>query len=122
MRVGSSTLAVSLLVALAACDDPGASLEITDARASRAPDKRVVVEVDLLAQERLGGSIGTYCTRVTFAGQTSFAEQCHADLHDGDTKTLRFTSEGDIAERAVITINARLARGEVGRDLEAPRH
>ena len=111
-----------LAIGLAACDDTGASLQITGARAHRAVDKRVVVDVDLVASESLGGNIGTYCTRVTFAGQETPVEQCSADLEDGDTKTVRLVSESDrISDGAPITIRARHANVDVGRTLAAPR-
>ncbi len=111
----------SLAIGLAACEDTGASLEITGARAHRLADKRIVVEVDLLASESVGGNIGTYCTRVTFAGQKAPAEQCDADLEDGDTKTVRLVSESErIFDGTPITIRVRLGNVDVGRTLAAP--
>ncbi|MBX3208732.1 MAG: hypothetical protein KF764_27110 [Labilithrix sp.] len=126
MRVVSSVLVVFSLfagvLALAACDEPGASLQITGARAHRAPDARVVVDVDLVAAEGLGGNIGTYCTRATFAGQVEPVEQCNADLEDGDTKTVRLVSTSDrIFAGAPISIRVRLGNVDVGRGLAAPR-
>lgn len=110
-----------LAIGLAACDDTGASLQITDARAHRAADKRIVVDVDVLASESLGRNIGTYCTRVTFAGQKDPVEQCSADLEDGDTKTVRLVSESArIFDGAPITIRVRHANVDVGRTLAAP--
>jgi hypothetical protein len=114
-------LAGALAVAIAGCDEPRAALEITDARAFRAPDRRVVVDVDLVAYEGLGKNVGTYCTRVTFAGQDKPAEECSADLEDGDTKTVRLMSELDLPEGAAISIGVRLGRIGVGRSLAAPR-
>ena len=108
------------LGATAACDDPRASVEITDARAFRGADGRVVVDIDLRANEGLGQNVGIYCTRVTFAGQENPAEVCSADLEDGDTKTVRLVSEDDIAPGAAITIRVRLDRAHVGRSLAAP--
>lgn len=111
----------ALALGLTACDDTGASLQITGARAHRAADRRVVVEVDLLASESLGGNIGTYCTRVTFSGQEAPAEQCSADLEDGDTKTVHLVSESDrIFGDAPITVRVRLGNVDVGRTLAAP--
>ena len=111
---------VLLALGLGACDGPGASVQITDADAYRAPDRRVVVEVDLLAHESLGGNIGVYCTRVTFAGQDNPVEECSADLEDGDSKTVRLVSEREIPPEAAITVRVRLGRVDVGRSLAAP--
>lgn len=126
MRVASSLTVTSSLVAgvlsLGACDDTGASLKITGARVHRAGDARVVVEIDLVASEGLGGNIGTYCTRATFAGQAEPVEQCAADLEDGDTKTVRLVSTSDrISEGAAIAVRVRLGNVDVGRSLAAPR-
>jgi hypothetical protein len=122
--VRSSFGAIGALVMatlLASCSDgPRASVEITGARAFRAPDKHVVVDVDLVASEGLGGNIGTYCTRVTFTGQENPAEQCFADLSDGDTRTVRLVSEKDLDPGASIVIRVRLGNIDVGRTLAAP--
>ena len=120
MRGALVMLAISFGVATIACDGPGASIEITGARAFRGADSRVVVDIDLRAYEGLGGNVGTYCTRVTFAGQGNPAEVCSADLEDGDTKTVRLVSEGDVAPGAAITIRVRHERTDVGRSLAAP--
>lgn len=103
-----------------ACDDTGASLQITDVHAFRSPERRVVVDVDLRAHESLGANIGVYCARATFAGQARVAEVCSADLEDGDEKTVRLMSDGDLAPGAAITIRVRLGRVDVGRTLAAP--
>lgn len=107
--------------ASAGCDGPGASLRILAARASREPDGRVAVEIDLLASEGLGGNVGTYCTRATFDGQPDPVEVCAADLEDGDTKTVRLTSESTaLRAGAEIKLRVRVAAVDVGRSLVAP--
>lgn len=113
-------LKIAVGAGLLACDEPRASIEILDARAFRGPDNRVVVDVDLLAHEGLGKNVGIYCTRVTFAGQEDPAEECDADLEDGDTKTVRLVSDKDIAPGAAITVRVRLEHVDVGRSLAAP--
>jgi hypothetical protein len=111
------------------CDDPGAALRITDAHASRNPDGRVAVEVDLEAHEAGGRNIGIYCVRVTFTAESPqelplsvFHEECRTDLRDGDTKTTRLVSDrGDLPEGDPIHIRVRLAATDIGRDLAAPK-
>lgn len=103
------------------CSDPRAGLELTDARAWRADDGRVVVDVDLLAHEGLGGNIGTYCTRVTFQWQDHPAEVCRADLEDGDTATVRLLSDARLGEGTLITVRVRHAAVDQTRTLAAPR-
>ena len=120
MRGALLVLGISIGAAASGCDDTGASVEIVDARAFRAPAGRVVVDVDLRAHESLGKNIGVYCTRVTFAGEADPVEVCAADLEDGDTKTVRLMSAGDPAPGAAITIRVRLDRVDVGRSLAAP--
>lgn len=120
MRSLGTLAPVVFVVALAACNDPGAQLMIEDARVFRLGDGRVAVEADVVAKERLGGSIGAYCARATFGGQTRATEQCWADLEDGDTKTLRLTSDGTISAGAPVTIAVRLDEDGEGRTLAAP--
>jgi hypothetical protein len=108
---------------LAACEkETGASLEITGARVARASEGRVVVEVDLLASEAMGGNVGIYCTRATFAvgDRPPIVEQCAADLEDGDSKTVRLVSDQAIAPRTGVAVRVRLGRVDVGRSVEAP--
>jgi hypothetical protein len=115
------------IIALSLCssctDVPNVNIDITDARAFRGDAGRVVVDVDLIAREALGGSIGVYCTRVTFPGETSFHETCAADLSDGDTKTMRFVSDKtDIPKGGQISVAVRLGiqNNNAGRTLGAP--
>ncbi|HVJ92217.1 MAG TPA: hypothetical protein VM580_20595 [Labilithrix sp.] len=105
--------------ALGGCEDPGAKLEMLDARAFRA-DGRVVVDIDLRAHEALGGNFGIYCTSVTFPGQERPAEQCSADLEDGDTKTVRLLSDGWVAPGASMSVRVRWDRAAIVRTLAAP--
>jgi hypothetical protein len=114
------TLGVLALVTSLGCDTAGASLQIRDARASRDAQRRVVVDIDVRAHESLGGNIGTYCTKVTFTGQTDARQECKADLEDGDTKTIRMVSDGDLPEGAMIVVRVRLAAVDDGRTLFAP--
>lgn len=111
---------VSGVLLFGGCEGPHASVDITDARVSRDAARHVVVEIDLEAQENLGGNIGTYCVRVTFTGQTDYREECRADLEDGDTKTVRFVSNGDLPVGAQIVVRVRLGATDIGRDLAAP--
>jgi hypothetical protein len=108
------------LLLLVACDDPGASIEVVDARVSRQPDKRVVVEADLVGHEGLGKNVGIYCTRVTFPGQAQPVEECRADLEDGAIKTVRFVSDNDIDPLQNIVMRVRLDARDVMRTLAAP--
>ncbi len=105
-----------------ACSEPRATLEVTDVRAFRGSDERVVVDIDLVAHEGLGNNVGRYCTRATFAGQVAPTEVCSADLEDGDEKTVRIVSDGDLADEAAITVRVRLGSVDIGRSLVAPRH
>jgi hypothetical protein len=109
-------------IALTACPDPGASIDIEDARATRLPDGRVAIEVDVRAQERLGKNLGTYCTRVTFTGQADFAEECRSDLEDGDLRTLHFESAIDLDDGALIFVDLHLPDRDARRTLVAPPH
>ena len=121
MRAARFISACLLSFVPAACDDAGAAIEIDDVRAGRDEARRVVVEVHLEARESLGGSVGIYCVRVTFAGQPAFREQCQADLADGDRKMLRFVSDGELPEGARIDLSVRLGGVIEGRSLAAPR-
>lgn len=107
-------------LALGACDAPRATVGVTDARASRDAAGRVVVVVELQASEGLGGNVGSYCVRVSFAGEAD-REDCRADLEDGDTVTLRFVSSGALPAGAAIGVRVRLGAVDVRRTLAAPR-
>jgi hypothetical protein len=120
-----SVIAASLfgLGAVTGCqDDVGAAVDITDMRVSRDPQKRVVVDVDLVAREALGRNVGVYCTEVTFAGQDTPHDECKADLDDGDKKTLRVVSDGDVPEGGDVSVRVRLGAVDVRRSLAAPHH
>lgn len=103
-----------------ACSDPRASLKIDTTAMTRDTERRVVVDVELTASEGLGGNIGAYCVRVTFAGQSAFREQCAADLEDGDRKKLRFVSDGAVPPQGAIFVRIRHNQGEDGRSLVGP--
>jgi hypothetical protein len=105
---------------LAGCQDTGAAVTIKDARATRNAEKLVVVDIDLEARERLGGNVGTYCTRVTFAGLPNPQEVCATDLRDGDTKTQRIVSNGFVNDGAAISIRVRLDTQDEEWNLVAP--
>lgn len=115
-------LAPSIIAAALAvgCSDGGAEIFIEDARASRIADGRVVVETDVVAKERLGGSLGTYCARTTFVTQALPVTVCYADLEDGDRKTLRFTSDGALPVGVPITVSVWVDGKGEGRTLAAP--
>ena len=103
-----------------ACNDARAGVDVTDVRASREPDQRIAVDVDLVAHEGLGGPLGTYCTRVDFPWQPRPAEVCKADLHDGDTTTIRLVSDLTLAPGAPIHVRVRHFGVDHTRDLAAP--
>lgn len=105
-----------------ACSGPRASIEIEDAHSAFLGDgtHKVVVTVDVLAHDQLGGNIGTYCTSVTFAGQTDVERVCADDLSDGDRKTVRIVSEGDIGDSDSINIVVRLDDVDNGRIIIGP--
>jgi hypothetical protein len=119
MRLLLATL--SLCVAVG-CDEPGATLRLVDVRASRTPENRVAVDVELVADEGLGGNIGVYCTRVTFEAQAVPAELCSTDMEDGDIKTVRLVSETDLGAvpNPSISVRVRHARVDLGRSIVAP--
>lgn len=110
--------------ALVGCTDPGASIEVEDARSARGADRRVLVDIDVLAREGLGGNIGVYCTRVGFTRRTGAVERhesCASDLSDGDTRTIRVISDdADLAAGAPITVDVYLGAIAVRRSLVAP--
>jgi len=110
---------VLLLLPLLACEPPRAGVEIEDVTAYRDPERRVIVDVLVRASGTLGGSIGTYCTRVVFPGEDPF-DRCDADLEDGDTKTLRAVSKNPLGE-GNITIRVRHEGRDRGANVAAPR-
>lgn len=117
VAIGTTALALS-----GACSGPRASIEIEDARSALLGDgtHKVVVEVDVLAHDQLGGNIGQYCTAVTFAGQADIQRVCYSDLSDGDRRTVRIVSEGDVSASNAISITVRLDDVDTGRSLVGP--
>ncbi len=107
-------------VALLACDEKGSSLEITGARAFRVEDRRVAVEMDVVAFQRLGGNLGTYCAQALFEGEPAPVDQCATDLEDGDQKTIRLTSRTELEPNAAIQARVRVDAVDIGRKLVAP--
>lgn len=112
-------VAASLVFALA-CDGPHAGVEITGARAARVEGDRVVVDVDVRAYESMGQNIGVYCVRATFPHQPRPAEECRADLRDGDTRTFRLTSDGPVWSADPIVVRVRHAATDTVRHLAVP--
>lgn len=98
--------ALGALLVAAACDH-GAWIRILDVRTSRAPDNRVVADVQLEAVEQGGGGVGPYCVSIhwfnfgfnsgtpeltSYQGELDSIEQCGNDLGDGDQRTYRLAS------------------------------
>lgn len=104
---------------LLACEGPRASIEIEDARVSRDEGNKVVAEVDLLAHDQLGGSVGTYCTKVVFPNETP-VEACSADLEDGDRRTIRWVSLREPPPGALVNVRVRLGSVDTERFLGSP--
>ncbi len=104
------------------CSGPRAAIEIEQAHSFYVDNdsRRVVVDVELLAHDQLGGNVGGYCTRVTFPGQADPAEVCYDDLEDGDRRTVRLVSTADILDGAMIAVRVRLGDVDVGRSLVGP--
>lgn len=109
----------SLVLALAACEGPRASIDIEDARVSRDEGGKIVAEVDLLAHDQLGGSVGNYCTQVVFATEAP-VERCDADLEDGDRRTMRWVSLGEHPPGTFVNVRVRLGAVDTQRLLVAP--
>jgi hypothetical protein len=99
-------LSVSAALLTLACTRTAAVL-ILDARVSRAPDNRVVADVELEAVDQGGGHAGPYCVsihwfnvgfnpsteeRISYADERDSVEECHDDLEDGDQRTVRLIS------------------------------
>lgn len=103
---------VALVLALAAallalaCDRTYGVL-ILDVQVSRAPDKKVVADVELEAVEQGGRGVGPYCVSIHwfnfgfdpatpdsafYPGERDKVEQCANDLSDGDQRIYRLIS------------------------------
>lgn len=115
-----------LLLAIAAlglsCSGSRASIEIEDARAgwvNLAVNRHVYVDIDVLAHDQLGGNIGTYCAGLVIPAEET-VHVCDDDLSDGDRKTVRLESTGDVADGVAIGANIRHAGVGIGRDLIGP--
>ena len=102
------------------CEDPGATVTMTDTRVSRDPERNVLVDIDLLAHEGLGRNVGYYCVRVTFMDDKFIQEECHADLEDGDTKTMRVVGP-NLNPGALIKLRLRLSAADQRIDVFAPQ-
>jgi hypothetical protein len=125
MKTGS--LFFASVLALAACEDRGARISIEEVRVHRAPEARVVVDVDVLGVERGGGNVGAYCVtahflnpvvnpaflpaRTRYVEELEFQDACASDLEDGDTRAFRFVSERtDLPPGAPVRVQARVSR------------
>lgn len=109
---------VLFVLTLAACEGPRASIEIEDARVSRDAANKVVAELDILAHDQLGGSVGLYCSQATFPGEPPI-DRCDADLEDGDRRTLRWVSTGTPGP-GVVNVRVRLGNVDNQRSLGFP--
>lgn len=103
---GALVLLLSLGAGILACDH-SAWVRILDVRTSRAPDNRVMADIQLEAVEQGGGGVGPYCVsvhwfnfgfnagteeHVFYEGELDSVEQCGNDLSDGDQRTYRLVS------------------------------
>ena len=119
----SMTAALTLL----ACDQ-GATVLVLDASPSRAPDKRVVVDVQVEGVEPAGRNVGAYCVSIhwfnvgfnpatapatRYVGELDFLEQCAADLRDGDQRTFRLVSnKTDLVKGMPARVQVRRGKGD----------
>jgi hypothetical protein len=114
----------SLLLAIGAlsCSGSRASIEIEDGRTSwvnLAVNRHIFVDLDLLAHDQLGGPVGQYCASVVIPFQET-AHACANDLSDGDRKTFRIESTGDVGDSTHVSVTLRHEGINIGRDLVAP--
>lgn len=115
-------LAAALALASFACSGTRASVEIEDARTSWVNlevNRHIYIDLDLLAHDQLGGPIGQYCASVVIPSQDT-AHLCANDLSDGDRKTFRIESTGDVADSVNISVTLRHEGVNIGRDLVGP--
>jgi len=112
---------VSLLLLLA-CDGARASVEIEADHVAflDATSRRVVIQLDLLGHDQLGGGVGWYCIRTTFPKDPGPVTTCANDLSDGDRKSVRITSVNDQDNSASIDVRLRSNDVDDGRTLVAP--
>ena len=121
MRTLLSALGVLLVLA---CTRTSAVL-ILDARVSRAPDQRVLADVQLEAVDQGGGHVGPYCVSIhwfnfgfdpttpeliRYPGALEVIEECQNDLGDGDQRTFRLVStRTDLPPGAPARVQVRYA-------------
>lgn len=127
-----------LIAALApSCSiDRNAALEILEAKTSRDPDGRLVVDVAIEGIEQAGKNVGTYCVSAHFmpigfardtfeatrySNELDVVQVCDDDLEDGDRRAFRLVSNRtDLPALIPIRVQARLARVYFRRELTAP--
>lgn len=115
--------AAALLVLLSlasACERERATVRILGATATRLPDRRLAVDVDVEAHEGLGGNLGRYCVGVAWPFVATFDNQCASDLEDGDTKSLHFVSERTDHPAGLIRVRAFTSVETGALDIDAP--
>jgi hypothetical protein len=117
-----SSFALAVTAGALSCSGPRASIEIEDARTSwvnLAVNRHIFIDLDVLAHDQLGGPIGQYCASVVIPFQDT-AHACANDLSDGDRKTFRIESTGDVGDAAHVSVTLRHEGINIGRDLVGP--
>jgi hypothetical protein len=111
-----------LLPLLLACDGARASVEVEEdhIRFFDATSHRVLIQLDLLGHDQLGGSVGWYCIRTTFPQDPAPVTSCFDDLSDGGRKVFTATSINDQNNSASIDVTIRNNDVDDGRTLIAP--
>lgn len=111
-----------LALASFACSGSRASIEIEDARVgwtNYPANRHINIDLDVLAHDQLGGPIGQYCVYTTIPFE-DVPVKCANDLSDGDRKTIRIESVGDVNDSINIMVTLRHADVDIGRSLVGP--
>ncbi len=123
--------AVGLLVASASCENVS-KITIVDVRPFRVDDKNVGVDVDVVAAEQSGRTVGPYCVSVhvvpfgfdpntpgllRYRGEVGYAEVCADDLHDGDMRTYHLVTTRPPYESKIETNNPIRVQTQFGRTI-----
>lgn len=122
MRLARFGFGVLSVLACASCSGSRSSIEIEDARSSwvnLSANRHIYVDIDVLAHDQLGGSIGPYCATLVIPFQSN-VRVCDDDLSDGDRKTVRVESGGDVTDGVKIGVILGNAGVNIGRDLIGP--